>query len=222
MRFELDVVGELVQIDVARMVNAGYSGRDEAAVQAHIDELVADGVAAPEQVPATYAVAPNSLLADPDAIQVVGDDTSGEAEFGLVLAGGETYVVAASDHTDRALERESVQKAKQVTPNVVSHEAWRFSDVRPHWDEIELRAWTTVDGERRRYQEDTLAALLAPEDILDVVHGRYGAADGGEVVLSGTVATLEGDVQPGSRFEVELVDPVRGRSLSVAYDVETL
>lgn len=222
MRLELDVVGELVQVDVSRMVNAGYSGRDEAAVQAHIDELVADGVTAPEQVPATYAVAPNSLRAAPDAIQVVGGDTSGEAEFGLVLAGGETYVVAASDQSDRALERDSVQKAKQITPNVVSAGAWRFSAVRPHWDEIELRAWTTVDGERRRYQEDTLAALLPPEDILDVVHSRYGAADGGEAVLSGTVATLEGDVQPGSRFEVELVDPVCERSLSVAYDVEEL
>lgn len=222
MRLELDVAGELVRVDVSRMVNAGYSGRDEDAVQTHIDELVAEGVAAPEQVPATYAVAPNSLRTDPEAIQVVGSETSGEAEFGLVLAGGETYVVAASDQTDRALERESVQKAKQITPNVVSREAWRLSDVRPHWDEIELRAWSTVDGERRRYQADTLAALLAPEDILDVVHGRYGAADGGEVVLSGTVGTLEGDVQPGSRFEVELADPVRDRSLSVAYDVELL
>ncbi|MEF8801281.1 MAG: DUF2848 family protein [Halolamina sp.] len=222
MRLEIDVAGELVQVAVSRVVNAGYSGRDESAVQEHIDELVADGIAAPEQVPATYAVAPNSLRAEPDAIQVVGNDTAGEAEFGLVLAGGETYVVAASDQTDRALERESVQKAKQITPNVLSREAWRLSDVQQHWDEIELRAWTTVDGERRRYQEDPLAALLAPGDILDVVHGRYGTADGGEVVLSGTVATIEGEVQPGSRFEVELVDPVRERSLSVAYDVETL
>jgi hypothetical protein len=222
MRLELDVTGELVQVDVSRVVNAGYSGRDDAAVQKHIDELVAAGVAAPKQVPATYPVAPTSLRAEPGAIQVVGGDTSGEAEFGLVLAGGETYVVAASDHTDRALERESVQKAKQIAPNVLSREAWRLSDVRQHWDDFELRAWTTVDGERQRYQAETLAALLPPEGILDAVHERYGAATGGEVVLSGTVATLAGDVQPGSRFEVDLVDPVRDRSLSVAYDVELL
>lgn len=222
MQLELDVAGELVQVDVDRMVNAGYSGRDEEAVQAHIDELVADGVAAPDQVPATYAVAPNSLRADPEAIQVVGEHTSGEAEFGLVRAGGETYVVAASDHTDRALERESVQKAKQIAPNVVSRDAWRFAEVQDHWDEIELHAWTTVDGERQRYQDDTLAALLSPADILDVVHERYGEVAGGEMVLSGTVGTLGGEVQPGSRFEVELADPVRDGSLSVGYDVKTL
>jgi len=222
MQLELDVSGELVRVDVARAINAGYSGREEEAVRAHIDELIADGVPAPERVPDTYAVAPNSLRVAPDSVQVVGDDTSGEAEFGLVLAGDETYVVVASDHTDRALERESVQKAKQIAPNVVSGAAWRFAELRPHWDELQLRAWVTVDGERRRYQEDTLAALLAPRDVLDEVRSRYGTASGGEVVLSGTVGTLEGDVQPGSRFEVELVDPVRERSLSVGYDVDVL
>jgi hypothetical protein len=219
---ELNVGGELVSVEVDQMVNAGYSGRDEEAVQAHIDELVEDGIAAPDTVPTTYELAPYTLLTDPDSVRVVGEDTSGEAEFALVLAGGETYVVAASDQTDRDLEREGIQLAKQIAPNVISRDAWRLSDVRDHWDDIELRAWNTVDGERRLYQEDTLGSVLEPEEILDVVGGRYGRPLDGSVVLSGTVATVGGELAPGSAFEVELHDPVTDRTLSLAYDVETM
>lgn len=217
----LHVDGACVSCAPDRMVNAGYSGRDEEAVQAHIDELAEEGVAPPESVPTTYELAPETLLVDPDRVSVVGDRTSGEAEVGLVVTGRETYVVAASDHTDRELETVSVHKSKRIAPNVVSREAWRFSDVREHWDELELRAWNTVDGERRLYQEATLEALLEPETLFAEVRDRYGGPLYGTVVLSGTVASVTGELQPGERFEVALTDPVRDRSLRVGYDVET-
>lgn len=219
---ELNVYGEVVTVDVERVVNAGYSGRDDDAVQAHIDELVEDGIEAPEEVPTTYELAPNVLLSDPCSIRVVGEDTSGEAEFGLLVTAGESYVVAASDQTDRDLERESIQKAKQIAPNVVSRRAWRLADVRDHWDDIEIRAWNTVDGERRLYQETTLASILEPEELLEIVRNRYGGPLDGTAILSGTVATVEGELAPGSTFEVELVDPERDRSLTVSYDVVTM
>jgi hypothetical protein len=76
---ELNVNGEVVTISVDRIVNAGYSGRDEGAVQDHINELVEDGVDVPDSVPTTYKLAPNTLLVDPGTVQVVGKDTSGEA-----------------------------------------------------------------------------------------------------------------------------------------------
>ncbi len=217
---EFTVDGDDVQFALDRTFNAGYSGRDEDAVQAHIDELVAEGLSAPDSVPVVYELAPYTLLVDPGKITVVGPDTSGEAEFGLLVTGEETYVVAASDHTDRDLETESIPKSKQVAPNVVSAEAWRFSDVRGHWDDIELRAWNTRDGERSRYQDSTLDEIRPPTEILDVVRERYGASlQQGTAVLSGTVATVSGEVAPGSHFEVELHDPVLDRTLSVGYDV---
>lgn len=219
---ELNVNGEVVTLEIDRVINAGYSGRDEEAVQDHIDELVEDGIAAPDSVPTTYELAPYTLLSDPGSIQVVGNATSGEAEFGLLLAGEDAYVVAASDQTDRELERESIQMAKQVAPNVISRRAWRLSDVRQHWDDIEIRAWNTVDGERRLYQETTLESILEPEEILDIIRDRYGSSLDGTAVLSGTVATVSGDLTPGSVFEVELHDPVREQSLSVTYTVDTL
>lgn len=219
---KINVDGEATQIVLDRCVNAGYTGRDEEAIQAHIDELKEDGIAPPDEVPIFYELAPYTVLVDPAEIQVVGEATSGEAEFGILAVGDDRYVVAASDHTDRALETESIQLSKQVAPNILSGGAWRYETVKDHWDDIELRAWNTIDGDRILYQETLLGDILPPEEILAIVEERYGGPMYGTAVLSGTVATVTGEVEPGSRFEVELVDPELGRTLSVDYDVESI
>lgn len=218
------VDGERVSIELDRVINAGYSGRDQESVQSHIDEMLKDDViaAAPERVPTAYQVAPYTLLADPGTVHVVGEDTSGEAEFALFVTGRETYVAAASDQTDRALEKHGIQLSKQIAPNVVSERAWRLSDVRERWDQIEIVAWNTVDGDRRRYQDATLASILPPEEIIEEVQALYPGALEGTAILSGTVPTVDGELTPGKRFEVELHDPVRDRTLSVAYDVQSV
>lgn len=220
-RLELTVGGEIVTVGVDRLVNAGYAGRDEADVQAHIDELLKDDIIdeEPETVPTTFGLSPYTLLADPGDVQVVGEGTSGEAEYGLIVTGEETYVVAASDQTDRDIEKHGIQKSKQIAPDVISADAWRLSDVRDHWDEIRLRAHNTVDGDREPYQDSTLAELLLPETIMETVETRYGGPLEGTAILSGTIPTVGGELAPGDRFEVELYDPVRDRSLEVAYDV---
>ena len=217
----LTVDGQRVDVVVDRQVNVGFSGRDEEAVRSHVEELLARDALPeePDSVPTTYEVAPATLLVDPGEIRVVGADTSGEAEFGLLITGRDTFVVAASDQTDRVLEGRSVQKAKQVAPNVISARAWRLDDVRDHWDRIRLRAWTTVDGERVRYQDATLSSILDPEALVDLIRDRYGEPMAGTVVLSGTVTTIGESVHGGDRFEVELHDPVRERKLAVGYDV---
>lgn len=99
-------------------------------------------------------------------------------------------MVAASDHTDRDLETESILKSKQAAPNIVSKRAWRFNDVRDHWDDIELRTWNTHDGESNSYQEATLGEILPPDEILDIVRDRHETPLHGAAVLSGTVATV--------------------------------
>lgn len=218
----LDIVvdGEARRFALDRCINAGYSGRDEESVQAHIDELEEDGIPAPDSVPTFYQLAPYTVLVDPGSVQVVGESTSGEAEFAILHAGDEKWVVAASDQTDRALETQSIQLAKQIAPNVLSRRAWRYAAIEDHWDRIELRAWNTVDGERRLYQEAELGTIRTPNTLLAELEDRYGGPRYGTAMLSGTIPTVSGDLQPGSRFEVELHDPVLDRSLSVAYDVE--
>jgi hypothetical protein len=219
---ELHVDGEEINFIPDRMINAGYSGRDKEAVQDHINELVKEGIDAPSSVPTMYEVSPYTLLVDPDSISVIGDQTSGEAEVGLFVTGRDIYVVVASDHTDRELETESIQKAKQITPNVVSQQGWRFEDIQDHWDKLALRAWNTVDGEQKLHQDTTLGAILEPKTLLDEVRDRYGKALNGTALLSGTVGTISGELTPGSRFEVQLRDPVQDRSLAVAYNINQI
>ncbi|MDX1746188.1 MAG: DUF2848 family protein, partial [Halobacteriales archaeon] len=205
-----------------RCINGGYSGRDEASVQAHIDELAEDGIPAPDRVPMFYPLAPYTVLVDPGSIQVVGGATSGEAEFGILHAGEEKYVVAASDQTDRDLETQSIQLAKQIAPNVLSRRAWRYSAIEDHWDDIELRAWNTIDGERRLYQEAELGTIRRPNSLFSEMVERFGGSRHGTAMLSGTVPTVSGELRPGSRFEVELYDPELDRSLRVGYDIDEI
>jgi len=65
---------------IAELVIAGWTGRDEAALRKHIEELEAIGVKPPKTTPIFYRVAA-SLLTFADEIQVSGPDTSGEVEF---------------------------------------------------------------------------------------------------------------------------------------------
>ncbi|MGH8431333.1 MAG: DUF2848 family protein, partial [Solimonas sp.] len=66
-------------VDIDELVIAGWTGRDVAALERHIEELKAIGVQPPSKVPLYYRVAA-CLLTQTDSIQVLGDDTSGEVE----------------------------------------------------------------------------------------------------------------------------------------------
>ena len=62
---------------------AGWAGRDPAAIQAHIDELAALGVAPPSTTPCFYRVSA-ALLTQAPAIGVLGARSGGEIECVLV------------------------------------------------------------------------------------------------------------------------------------------
>src|SRR5574341_1413948 len=111
MNFALHAGGRSapVSLDIRRLINAGYTGRDQAAVRHHIEELKAHGVPAPERTPVLFPK-PAALLAQGPTIEVLGGRTSGEAEFVLLVAGGWVLVAAGSDHTDRELEKVSIEK----------------------------------------------------------------------------------------------------------------
>ena len=65
--------------EISALVIAGWTGRDAAAVQHHIDELARLGVPAPSCFPLYYRASAH-LLTQESAIEVVGPETSGEAE----------------------------------------------------------------------------------------------------------------------------------------------
>jgi hypothetical protein len=213
---------EPIHFPVRRMVNAGYVGRNQDEVRHHIEELKKHGVPGPEIVPTLYSIVTTNL-AQTGHIEVIGEETSGEAEFVLLVRSpGEIYVAAGSDHTDRSLETVSIELSKNICPNIISSEAWAFADVLPHWDTIELRSWVSVDGERVLYQEATLGSIMEPYDLMNFVASRITGALEDTVIYSGTIGTVGGQLVFGDRFEAELRDPVLGRELHCAYDVSPL
>ncbi|MEL6207494.1 MAG: DUF2848 domain-containing protein [Pseudomonadota bacterium] len=214
MRFTLVGHGA-VDVAIHQLIIAGWSGRDPDAFAHHIAELAALGVSPPSETPLFYRVGADRLT-QASSIQVVGSGTSGEAEALLVALPGGLAVGLASDHTDRDAEAHSVALSKQLCPKPAAQDLWPLSDVAGHWDALTLHAWATIAGERVLYQEGTLAGLLPPDALLKLCSLAPGGA-----MLCGTLPAL-GGIRPASRFEMELADPVLGRSITHSYEIAEL
>ena len=209
--------GERINFEVATLIVAGWTGRDEAALRHHIEELAAIGVPRPSSVPVFYR---NSALnvTQSSCVEVLGPDTSGEAEPVVVAHDGRLWLTVGSDHTDRKAETMGIALSKQLCPKPVGRELWLLDDVAGHWDQLRLRAFATIDGRRVTYQEGTLAGMRTPADLI----ARYGAElRPGALMFCGTLAAI-GGIRPASRFEIELEDPVHHRTLRHAYDIDVL
>jgi uncharacterized protein DUF2848 len=197
--------------EVKELVIAGWTGRDEAALRKHIRELEEIGVKPPKTTPIFYRVSAD-LLTLAAEIQVSGPDTSGEVEFVLLAKPDGLWVTVGSDHTDRKAETIGVSLSKQLCAKPIAKDAWRYDEVKPHWEKLILRSWS--DGEL--YQEGAVTAMRSPEDLL----GRY-ALQPGWAMFCGTVAA-KGGIRPAKVFRMELEDPVRGRRLAHEYRVTVL
>ncbi|MFQ5665005.1 MAG: DUF2848 family protein [Candidatus Binatia bacterium] len=210
--------GSSISLTPTVVALAGYTGRDRSSVQAHIAELAKLGVEGPKSYPVVLAVTADRLTTD-SKIEVLHGETSGEAEFAIVLTGGKKFIAAASDHTDRKNEALHMGMAKQVVPRILSREVWRFDAIESHWDQIALKSYANVNGKRILYQDTTVGTILPVDDIIACVakHCRRPLEEA--VILSGTVPILSGTTQYASHFEVEMGDPVTRRTLRVAYDV---
>ena len=208
-----------IAVQPDNLVVAGWTGRDMSAVQHHIDELAAIGVPAPSTVPLFYRLAVTQLT-QASLLQVLGPDTSGEVEPVVVALADGLWVGIGSDHTDRKAETMGVALSKQLCAKVVGTGLWRYDEVRPHWDRLVLRSWAMIDGTRVAYQEGTVDGIRPPAELVSLYGGAGGLA-AGTVMFGGTLAAI-GGVRPASRFEMELEDPVLGRRLRHAYDVEVL
>src|SRR5882672_9607291 len=121
------------RIDITRLVIAGWTGRDKAAVEKHIAELEAIGVRRPRTVPTFYRLGAG-LLTTASEIEVVGEDSSGEVEFVLISAADALYVGVGSDHTDRTVEAYAVTVSKQMCPKPLGEELWAFAELEARWD----------------------------------------------------------------------------------------
>ncbi|RRO16054.1 DUF2848 domain-containing protein [Saccharopolyspora rhizosphaerae] len=211
-----DVDGQTVEVQVTTLLNAGYAGRSQEDVAAHVAELAELGVPAPTRTPCLYPVAPY-LAMQADVVPVQHGRTSGEAEWALVITDRDVLLTAACDHTDRELEVHGVAWSKQAGPDVLAREAWRLSEVEDRLDELTLTAW--AGGQK--IQDGTLADLLTPRYWLDELRAR-GLDEPGTILISGTIPMLPDVDQFAGTWRVDLTDPRTRRTITCSYEVNQM
>lgn len=218
--FDRGGVSRQSEVPIRDLVVAGWTGRDMAAVEHHIRELEALGVKRPAHIPTYYRVSANRLSTAP-FIEVVGNQSSGEAEFLLVQAEGALWVGVASDHTDRQVESYNVTVSKQMCCKPMAAYLWSFDEVADHWDSLVLRSFIAdKDLPEVLYQEGAVTAMRAP---LDLIRGyaEGNALPEGTAMLCGTLPAI-GGVRPAQKFRFELSDPVLNRTLRHEYSIRPL
>jgi uncharacterized protein DUF2848 len=210
------------KLDIAAvhsLVIAGWTGRNLAALEAHIKELEALGVKRPKSVPIFYRNAA-SLLTTSATIEAVGDKSSGEVEFVLFALDDGLWLGVGSDHTDRKAETINVTLSKQMCAKPVGPRFWRYDEVKPHWEKLTLRSFVSNGNERRLYQEGPVSNMRSPEELIKLYTGSDRLKPG-TAMYCGTFA-VHGGFFYGGTFEMELDDPVLGRKLTHTYKTAQL
>jgi hypothetical protein len=151
-------------------------------------------------------------------LEVLGPDTSGEAEPVVVAMHDGLWLGVGSDHTDRKLETMGIALSKQFCAKMVGKTLWRLDEIAGHWDQLILRAYVTIDGKRLKYQEGPLSAMRNPSDLMSRAGTEFVA---GTVMFCGTLGAI-GGIRPAAQFTALIEDPVLGREMSCEYDVKVL
>ena len=208
-----------IAVAIEHLIIAGWAGRDAAAIEHHIEELAALGIPRPSTTPVYYRVAA-ATLTQAERVVVLGPDSSGEVEPFIVSLADGLWVGLGSDHTDRKAEAVGIALSKQLCGKPVGTQVWRYEEVEPHWDQLILRSFATIDGARVLYQESAVSSLRTPRDLIRKLSGT-DTMPAGSAMFCGTPGAI-GGIRPGTRFEMELEDPVLGRTLRHAYYIEVL
>jgi len=219
LRFMLQSTGMEINFAPERVIIAGYTGRNQEEVRAHIGELAAQGIPAPAETPTIFRTTLDRLTTGGE-IEVLGGNTAGEAEVVLLVKGDDIWVTVGSDHTDRELEKSDIPVSKQVCPKPVGAEVWSYAELRDRWDNFTLRSWVGENGRERLYQQGRMSALLKPEDLLAILRRRLGKLVDGAAIYTGTIPLIGGAFAFKSYFEAELCDESTSRSLSCGYRIQ--
>lgn len=210
-----DCGGTPLTLNVRRLFLAGFAGRDAAATEKHIADMMLTGVPRPSAVPAVYPVIP-ILLTQADTIEVYGFDTVPEVEFVIFGHAGSRFVTVGNDQCDLEVEgRLSAEKSKNLCQKSVAKQAWPLEQVLAHWDRLTLHL--SVNGIWR--VEASVAALLTPATLLNTIFGRSDAGMDGLMAFSGTPGAVSGLPRTSYSVRFELRDPVLDRSISHAVTV---
>jgi len=206
----VDERGTAIDFEPAAFTIAGYTGRDRAAVQAHIDELAHQGIAPPPSVPMWYEM-PSSLLTTAEPIDVPTPQTCGEVEPVLIGVAGALYLGIGSDHTARDVEREDIAKSKRICPKPIGRDVVRVDSLDARFDALTLES--SIDGEA--YQSGTFAQIVALATLYAGFTERTAATP--FALFCGTVPLLTHAFRFGTRFEARITGDLLARPLTLSY-----
>lgn len=209
-------------VSFSKMINAGFSGRDQLSVKAHILELAQEGIPGPKTTPIFFSLTCQNLKFG-NLIQVNGDKTSGEVEFVIYSQGEKTYIGIGSDHTDRELEQTSMCKAKEISSNIMSETMWDYDDIKDHWDAIEISSMVQekLNGKEILYQKNNLSSILHPNEIKNILKNILLDPNlDNTIIFSGTIPVLPGHPIYAEFFRCKLYDPILNRTLTCDYEIQ--
>lgn len=209
---------EAKNIDLERLIVVGFAGKDVEKTMEHIKELEAEGIKCPKTVPVVYQCSPRILTTDSE-IEVIGDKTSGEVEYLILVEGGKYYIGLGSDHTDRSLEASSIHKSKQVCLKPHANDFWTYDDIKGHFDTIKLVSTQCIDGKEIEYQAGVTADLLSLATIIDKIKEELDVDN--SLIYTGTVP-LHNGFQFGDTFKCALIDETLQRKITLQYDVKVI
>ena len=192
-----DERGERVELTPGAFTIAGYTGRDRAMVQKHIDELQREGIPPPPEVPMWYEM-PVGILTTAERIAVESPMSCGEVEPVLLGIGEALYLGIGSDHTARDVEREDIATSKRVCPKPIGRSIVRIATLDAAYDGLKLESW--IDGEA--YQSGTAAQLIALPELLAAFRARSSASS--FVLSCGTVPLLTHGFRFGAKFSAKI------------------
>ncbi|MER5183308.1 DUF2848 family protein [Streptomyces sp. NPDC002896] len=207
--------GEL-RLSADRLVVAGYTAKDEAAVAEHIAELARIGVPPPPTVPAFYNLDPRLLTTDA-VLEVTSPSTSGEVEPVVIRRGGRHFLAVGSDHTDRDLERTDIAASKAACPKPLGSTVVEVGTDLSAVDWDHLSADSTVDDQL--YQEGSIATLRQPAELMQRMTAVLGEITGDVVLFCGTLPLIDGTFVHGSSWRTRLHLP-GGPTLTHAYETK--
>ncbi len=217
-----------IAFEATRLVVAGWTGRDRAAIEHHIEELARLGVPRPSSVPVYYRLA-RALLTQASDVDVVGSSSSGEVEPVLLRHAGRWWLTVGSDHTDRAAEAlpvpHTVALSKQLCAKPLARTAWDWEQVRARADAVQLRSSVFEGDEWRLYQDGTLAAITPLADLLAGLPPEVPVADG-LVMFCGTLGAIANSsgvgIRPALAMRLALIDARASRRIEHEYRAHVL
>jgi hypothetical protein len=219
LRFDVQGQGERT-VAIRRAFNIGFTIRDAAKMQAHLDEVAKEGVPMPRVgvPPIVFPLSPWAVTQD-EEVPVQYARTSGEVEIVTIVDGDDVLVSVGSDHTDRELETIDIPWSKQACPSIVARSAWRWQDVADTWDQVEIGSEIGLDPARLHpYQRANVREFMSPPEMTAGLRAKLRSQPAGPFAFwSGTVVSLESELEYPPVWRIWLHNPALGWRIEHTY-----